>query len=68
MEIGKVIKVLALTEDISLTEIAKRLGISRQALHQRLKGNPSFKSVQETLGVMGYELYYGKDGEIRKIK
>lgn len=68
MEIGKLIKILAITEDVSLPELADRLGISRQALHQRLKGNMSYRSVKECLGALGYEIYYGKDGEVKKIK
>ncbi len=63
---GKVIRIIALTEGISLTELSERLGISRQALYNRLERNMSFESFIECLDALGYELYYGKDGRVRK--
>lgn len=67
MSAGRVIRVIAVTEGIKMTEIAEGLGISRQALYHRLEGNMSYESFRECLKVMGYELYYGKDGEVKKI-
>lgn len=68
MKIGKVIKILALTEDVSMNELAGRLGITRQALYQRLEGKMYFDSAKECFKALGYDLYYGKDGEVKKIK
>ena len=67
MTIGKLIKVLAVTEDVSITELAKRTGVSRQGFYKRLENGIDFDVVQEIFKILGYDLYYGKDGDIRKI-
>ncbi len=67
MKIGKLIKVLALTEDITMTDLAKKIGITRQGLYKRLDNGMGFDEVVEIMDILGYELYYGKDGDIRKI-
>ena len=61
MKIGKLIKVLALQEDMTMTEMAEKLGISRQGLYKRLNGTMRVDSLQECLKILGYDLYYGKD-------
>ena len=68
MKIGKLIKILALTEDVSMTELAGRLNITRQALYQRLEGKMMFDTAKECFNALGYDLYYGKDNEVKKIK
>ena len=67
MEAGKLIKILCITEGVSITELANRLGISRQALYKRLEGEIRYSSFVECLEALGYELYYGKDGKVKKI-
>ena len=67
MDAGKLIKILCITEGVSITELASRLGISRQALYKRLEGEIRFSSFTECLEALGYELYYGKDGKVKKI-
>lgn len=67
MTIGKLIRVLAMTEDVSMTELAKRVGITRQGLYKRLDHGIEFESVQEIFDILGYDLYYGKGDDIRKI-
>ena len=67
MKNGRIIKILAVTEGITMTELAKRLGISRQGLYKRLEGDMMLSSFKECLEAMGYGLYYGKDGEYRKV-
>jgi transcriptional regulator with XRE-family HTH domain len=64
---GKQIKSIAANEGISLTELSERIGISRQALYKRLNGNMRTSSFVECLKAMGYELYYGKDGRVKKL-
>lgn len=64
---GKLVRVIAVTEGITMTELAKRLGISRQALYSRLESQTSWEKIAECIEAMGYELYYGKDGRVRKI-
>lgn len=64
---GKLIKMIAVNEGISLTDLAERLGISRQALYKRLNGDMRSSCFAECLTAMGYELYYGKDGKVKKI-
>lgn len=67
MTIGKLIKILALTEDVTLTDLAKHAGISRQGMYRRLDHGIGFEAAKELIEFLGYELYYGKDGEIKKI-
>lgn len=67
MTIGKLIRVLAMTEDVSMTELAKRVGITRQGLYKRLDHGIEFEAVQEIFDILGYNLYYGKGDDIRKI-
>lgn len=67
MTIGKLIRVLAMTEDVSMTELAKRIGITRQGLYKRLDHGIEFEDVQEIFDILGYDLYYGKGDDIRKI-
>ena len=68
MKMGKLIRILAITEDVSMNELANRLGISRQALYQRLEGRMYLDTAMDCLKALGYDLYYGKDGEVKKIK
>ena len=64
---GKLIKMIAVNEGISLTDLAERLGISRQALYKRLNGDMKISNFTECLNAMGYDMYYGKDGKVRKL-
>lgn len=63
---GKTIKAIAVNDGITITALAERMGISRQALYKRLNGDMKTSSFIECLNAMGYELYYGKDGKVRK--
>ena len=65
---GRLIKGIAKADGISLTELSERIGISRQALYKRLDGGMKVESFVECLRALGYELYYGKDGKVRKIE
>ena len=67
MDRGRLIKSLAVAEGITMTELANRLNISRQALYKRLNGKMLLETYEECLNTLGYELYYGKDGDIRKL-
>lgn len=65
---GRLIKGIAKADGISLTELSERIGISRQALYKRLDGGMKVESFVECLRALGYDLYYGKDGKVRKIE
>lgn len=65
---GILIRSIAMNEGVTLTELSERLGISRQALYKRLDGGMTFENFSQTLKALGYELYYGKDGKVRKIE
>lgn len=54
-------------EGWTVTKVAEGLGISRQALYKRLNGNMSAESLIEIFNVMGYDLYYGKDGKVKRF-
>lgn len=62
------IREIAMREGVSMTELAARIGISRQALYGRLRGRVSYETVRECLGALGYSLYYGKDGKVKKVE
>ena len=64
---GKTIRAIAVNDGVTLTELASRIGISRQALYKRLNGDMKTSSFRECIQAMGYDLYYGKDGKVRKI-
>lgn len=65
---GRLIKGIAKADGISLTELSERIGISRQALYKRLDGGMKVESFVECLRALGYEVYYGRDGKVRKIE
>ena len=65
---GKIIKALCIQEGVSLTLLAEKIGISRQALYKRLEGGITLSHFEEILSALGYSLYYGKDGNLRKLK
>lgn len=65
---GRMIKGIAKADGISLTELSEKIGISRQALYKRLDGGMKVESFIECLRALGYEVYYGKDGKVRKIE
>lgn len=64
---GKTIRAIAVNEGVTLTELASRIGISRQALYKRLNGDMKTSSFESCVRAMGYDIYYGKDGKVRKI-
>lgn len=66
MDEARLIRTIAVSEGITLTELAKRIGISRQALYKRLTGGMRVSTFESCLRAMGYELYYGKDGKVKK--
>lgn len=68
MDTGRLIRVLCVTEGITMTELANRLGITRQALYKRLDGKMLLESFEECINALGYDLYYGKGDDIRKIR
>ena len=52
------------TRSMTQTEIAAKMGISRQALAQSLKSeNIKFGTLRRILSAMGYSLYIGRPGE-----
>lgn len=68
MEMGRIVKAIAARDGVSLTELAERIGISRQALYKRLDGEMRARSFVECMEALGYSLYYGRDGKVRKIE
>ena len=62
---GKIIKRIAMEEGVTITELAERLGISRQALYKRLNGGMRYDNFVECIEALGYEIHYErfKDGE-----
>lgn len=67
-DMGRIVKAIAARDGVSITELAERIGISRQALYKRLDGDMRARSFVECMEALGYSLYYGKDGKVRKIE
>lgn len=67
-DMGRIVKAIAARDGVSITELAERIGISRQALYKRLDGDMRARSFVECMEALGYTLYYGKDGKVRKIE
>ena len=53
---GEIVRGIAKKEGVSLTELAERLGVSRQALYKRLGGDMRFSSFVECMESIGYEV------------
>ena len=51
----------------TITEIAKDIGVSRQAIHQRIRRNPLMDKLEPHISIMGNTVYIDVDG-IRLIK
>lgn len=64
---GEIIKTVCIAEGTSLTKLAKEIGISRQAMYKRLSGDMSARKFEEMLGALGYSVYYGKEGRVKKV-
>lgn len=65
---GNKIKAIAANDEISMTELASRLNISRQALYKRLDGDMRLSHFLKVMNALGYEIYYGKAGKARKFE
>ena len=65
---GRIVKAIAARDGVSLTELAERIGISRQALYKRLDGDMRARRFVECMEALGYSLYYGTEGKVRKIE
>lgn len=68
MDWRRFVKEVADREGVSMGEIAGKMGISRQALYGRLRGRVSYETVERCLRELGYGIYYGKDGKVRRIE
>lgn len=62
------VKEICVREGVKISELARRLGISRQALYKRLEGGMKVGSFVECIKALGYDLYIGKDGKVRRIE
>ena len=61
LEARAIILGIAKAEKISMSELAERLGISRQALYKRLEGDMRSSSFIEIIEAMGYRVMCGKE-------
>jgi len=55
-DIAKVVRVVMTTEDVTSTEVAEALGMSRSHLSQVLQGSGSTSKLSKILDYLGYEL------------
>lgn len=53
---GLIIKEVCKEKNISLAEVAKRIGISPISLSQSLNGNPTLSRLQEVASVLGVDV------------
>lgn len=63
---GLIREILA-RDGIKVSEVAERVGISRQAMCKRIQGDMKVSSFLGIMRAMGYEVYYGKDGKVKRI-
>lgn len=63
----EVVKRLAKEEGLTLNDVAKRLGIGRQALYYRLRRDMKVSTLEEILSVVGAELSYTKGGRSERL-
>ena len=65
MDIAKEIKKLLIDKDMTLTDLAEKLGITQQNVSAKLKKNDMrISEIEKILGVLGYKL----DVEFKKIE
>ena len=58
-QVKKEYKKLSIDEDITLTAIAKELGLTRQQFNSRFNAEKlAFSELQKWLEVLGYELHF----------
>ena len=68
MQSGEIVKRIVREEGITISELSRRLGISRQAMYKRLGGDMRSESLIECIEALGYGLYYGKDGRVKRLR
>ena len=65
MDIVKEIKKILIDKDMTLTDLAEKLGITQQNVSAKLKKNDMrISEIEKILGVLGYKL----DVEFKKIE
>ena len=65
MDIAKEIKKILIDKDMTLTDIAEKLGVTQQNVSAKLKKNDMrISEIEKILGVLGYKL----DVEFKKIE
>ncbi len=68
MRYGEYIKGMAKRRGKGMGELAKDLGISRQALYKRLRGDMLVSHFSEMVEVLGGEVRVVEDGKARKVE
>lgn len=65
MDIAKGIKKILIDKDMTLTDLAEKLGVTQQNVSAKLKKNDMrISEIEKILGVLGYKL----DVEFKKIE
>ncbi len=65
MDIDKEIKKILIDKDMTLTDLAEKLGVTQQNVSAKLKKNDMrISEIEKILGVLGYKL----DVEFKKIE
>lgn len=67
MDVKKIIKTMAKNRGVSMTWLAGKAGITRQALYSRLAHQMRFENFAELVGLMGGTLYVEFDGRAKKL-
>lgn len=67
MKTGDRVKGIMKENRITISEVAGKMGISRQALYKSLERDMGVERFLEIMEVMGYSVYYGKDGVVKKL-
>lgn len=65
MDIAKEIKKILIDKDMTLTDLAEKLGVTQQNVSAKLKKNDMrISEIEKILGILGYKL----DVEFKKIE
>lgn len=67
MRVGERVKEIIREDGLTMTAVAGRLGISRQALYKRLDGNMGVEQFFRLMEELGHEVRYVRDGVAKRF-
>ena len=62
MGVGKTIRKIMIEEGVGMSELARRLNITRQTLYRRLEGDIKYSNFESIVEALGYEVRIRRKG------